>query len=147
MAIGVILQFVQVFASGWATFGSALFFALLSFYWFICIYSLYDKTRSSTGGTFAWVFFCELRAHFLQANLIEYFVSNRFTMRASNAIKYNWKRMLKNSFYLQSTLLLNKLYTNDVTAHSILLKLPPLVTKIVKNFSFGMKIELWEINV
>lgn len=53
MAIGVILQFLQVLAAGWATFISALFMACVSLYWFICIYSLYDKIRSEKGVSYA----------------------------------------------------------------------------------------------
>lgn len=54
MAIGVILQFLQVLTAGWATFFSALFFALLSLYWFICIYSLYSKVKNEgTGRAYA----------------------------------------------------------------------------------------------
>jgi hypothetical protein len=50
MAVGVFFQFLQVLTAGWATLGSALFFAILSAYWFICIYSLYDKIRNEKMG-------------------------------------------------------------------------------------------------
>jgi hypothetical protein len=50
MAVGVILQFIQVLTAGWATFINALFFACLSAYFFICIYSLYDLIRNEKFG-------------------------------------------------------------------------------------------------
>jgi hypothetical protein len=50
MAIGVILQFIQVLGAGWATLISGIFFACLSLYWFICIYSLYDNIRAGKLG-------------------------------------------------------------------------------------------------
>jgi fatty-acid desaturase len=50
MAIGVVLQFLQVLVSGWATFISGLFFACLSLYWFLCIYSLYHKIKDESMG-------------------------------------------------------------------------------------------------
>jgi hypothetical protein len=50
MAVGVFLQFIQVLTAGWATFFSALFFACLSAYFFICVYSLYDLIRNEKFG-------------------------------------------------------------------------------------------------
>lgn len=46
MAIGVLFQFLQVFTAGLATLISAIFLAAMSFYWFLCIYSLYSKLKS-----------------------------------------------------------------------------------------------------
>lgn len=50
MAIGVILQFLQIIAQGWATFWSGLFMACVSAYFFLCIYSLYSKLKNEKLG-------------------------------------------------------------------------------------------------
>lgn len=56
MAIGVILQFLQVLTAGWALLASALLFACLSAYFFLCIYSLYSEIKNEKmGQAYAWL--------------------------------------------------------------------------------------------
>lgn len=50
MAVGVVIQFVQVIAAGWAVLASAIFGALLSLYFFLCIYSLYALIKEEKTG-------------------------------------------------------------------------------------------------
>lgn len=45
MAVGVILSFLQIFMVGLAGIGGAIFWAIVSAYIFICIYSLYEMLK------------------------------------------------------------------------------------------------------
>jgi CHASE2 domain-containing sensor protein len=50
MAIGVVFQFLQILTAGWATLASAILMACISFYFFLCIYSLYSVIKSESLG-------------------------------------------------------------------------------------------------
>lgn len=46
MAIGVVMSFLQIFTGGVSAIASAIVGAIVSAYFFICIYSLYEKVKA-----------------------------------------------------------------------------------------------------
>lgn len=48
MAMGVVISFIQIFTIGTSGIAGAIIGAIFSAYFFICIYSLYEKIKAET---------------------------------------------------------------------------------------------------
>lgn len=83
MAVGVIFQFLQLLSVSLATILSAIFFAFLSLYFFLCIYSLYDMLKKeNTGRSNAWVWEAWCCETYLISELIK--LEEKFLLEIAN---------------------------------------------------------------